>query len=177
MGDTIDKVLVEYQNKCPIHNIPYSGVCIEKNCYETGIICSKCNPTTCIEKLGHKKITMDEFFKQYIKNLINLIDFKALNELIAIGLEVQQKQLDLQAEVFEEWETKMINEKFEKFKEKMTQKIRDFTDRIIEKIEIIYDDFAKSKEALETTNIEIPDFKLETTLKFLNENKENKEEL
>ena len=177
MGDTFDKVLVEYQNICPVHNIPYTGVCIEKNCYETGIICSKCTPITCIEKLGHQKTTTDEFFKRYIKNLINIIDFKALNELIAIGLEVQQKQLDLQAQVFEEWETKMIDEKFEKFKDKMTKKIKDFTDKIIEKIQIIYDDFAKSKEALETTNIETPDFKLETTLKFLNENKENKEEL
>ena len=55
MGDTFDKVLVEYQNKCPIHNIPYTGVCVENNCYETGIICPKCTPQSCIEKYNHKK--------------------------------------------------------------------------------------------------------------------------
>lgn len=177
MGETFDKVLVEYQNKCPVHNIPYSGVCIEKNCYETGIICSKCTPKTCIETLGHKKITTDEFFKRYIKNLISLVDFKALNELIGIGLEVQKKQLDLQEQAFEEWEIKMINDKFDKFKDKMTQKFKDFTDKLIDKIQKIYYDFAESKEALEVSNFEIPDFKLDSTIKFLNENKNNKEEI
>jgi len=177
MGETFDKVLVEYQNKCPVHNIPYSGVCVEKNCYETGIICSKCTPKTCIETLGHKKITTDEFFKKYIKNLITLVDFKALNELIAIGLEVQKKQLDLQEQAFEEWEIKMINDKFDNFKKKMTKKFEDFTGKLIDKIQKIYDDFAQSKEALEVSNVEIPDFKLDSNIKFLNENKDNKEEI
>lgn len=118
MGETIDRALVTYQNKCPIHQIPYSGVCVENNCYETGIICPKCNPESCIEKLGHKKIGTDEFFEKYIKNLINLVDFKSLNQLISLGLEVQGKKLDLQEQAFEEWELKMINDKFEKFKEK-----------------------------------------------------------
>lgn len=177
MGDTFDKVLVEYQNKCPIHNIPYSGVCIEKNCYQTGIICPKCTPKSCIENLNHKKISTDEFFKKYIKNLINLIDFKALNDLIAIGTEVQEKQLELQAQAFEEWEIKMIDEKFEKFREHMVQKIKDFTNKIVAKLEKIYEDFAKSKETLENSNLEMPELKLENTIKFLNENKDNKEEL
>ena len=177
MGDTFDKVLVEYQNKCPIHNIPYTGVCVENNCYETGIICPKCTPTSCIEKYNHKKMTTDEFFKKYIKNLINLVDFKALNELVTMGLEVQEKELELQAQAFEEWEVQMINEKFDKFREHMTQKVKDFTNKIIEKLQQIFDDFAKSKEALENSNIEMPELKLETTIKFLNENKENKVEL
>ena len=104
--------LVEYNNKCPIHDIPYNGVCFEPNCYETGIICKKCTPTSCIENLGHKKMSTDEFFKKYIKNLINLINFKSFNELISLGLEVQEKQLDLQSQAFEEWEIQIINEKF-----------------------------------------------------------------
>ena len=177
MGDTFDKILVEYKNKCPIHNIPYSGVCVEKNCYETGIICSKCTPKTCVELLGHKKMTTDEFFKAYIKNLINSVDFKALNDLISAGQEVQEKQLELQAEAFEVWEIEMINQKFDKFREHMNQKIKDFTNKLIEKMQKIYDDFAQSKEAIESSNIEMPDLKLETTIKFLNENKDNKEEL
>ena len=177
MGDTFDKILVEYKNKCPIHNIPYSGVCVEKNCYETGIICSKCTPKTCVELLGHKKMTTDEFFKAYIKNLINSVDFKALNDLISAGQEVQEKQLELQAEAFEVWEIEIINQKFDKFREHMKQKIKDFTNKLIEKMQKIYDDFAQSKEAIESSNIEMPDLKLETTIKFLNENKDNKEEL
>ena len=177
MGETFDKVLVEYQNKCPIHNIPYSGICIEKDCYETGIICPKCTPKSCIENLNHKKMSTDEFFKKYIKNLINIVDFKTLNELIKMGLEVQNKQLELQAQAFEDWEIQMINEKFNKFREHMAQKIKDFTNKLIEKLQQIYNDFAKSKEELENYNIEMPELKLETNIKYLNENKENKEEL
>ena len=177
MGETIDKVLVEYQNKCPIHKIPYSWVCIEKNCYETGIVCTKCNPKSCVEVLGHKKMTTDEFFNKYIKNLINLVDFKALNQLISVGLEVQEKQLELQAKAFEDWEIELINDKFDKFKEHMTQKIKDFANNLIDKLQKIYDNFALSKEAYENSNIDLPELKLETTIKFINDNKENKEEL
>ena len=177
MGETFEKAIVHYQNKCPIHNIPYSGVCVEKNCYETGIICPKCTPKTCIENLGHKKMTMDEFFKSYIKNLAYIIDFKALNELINVSLEVQEKELELQAQVFEDWERQLIKEKFDQFRERMEKKIKDFINNIIEKLQQIYDDFAKSKEEVENSNIEIPDLKLDTTIKFLNENKDNKEEL
>ena len=177
MGETIDKVLVEYQNKCPIHKIPYSWVCVEKNCYETGIVCTKCNPKSCVEVLGHKKMTTDEFFNKYIKNLINLVDFKALNQLISVGLEVQEKQLELQAKAFEDWEIELINDKFDKFKEHMTQKIKDFANNLIDKLQKIYDNFALSKEAYENSNIDLPELKLETTIKFINENKENKEEL
>lgn len=177
MGETIDKVLVEYQNKCPIHKIPYSWVCIEKNCYETGIVCTKCNPKSCVEVLGHKKMTTDEFFNKYIKNLINLVDFKALNQLISVGLEVQEKQLELQEKAFEDWEIELINDKFDKFKEHMTQKIKDFANNLIEKLQKIYDNFALSKEAYENSNIDLPELKLETTIKFINENKDNKEEL
>ena len=177
MGETIDRALVTYQNKCPIHQIPYSGVCVEDNCYETGIICPKCTPESCIEKLGHKKITTDEFFEKYMKNLISLVDFKSLNKLISLGLEVQGKKLDLQEQAFEEWELKMINEKFEKFKEKMSIKIQNFFDELIKKLQKIYDEFTESKDAINNSTIEIPDFKLESSIEFLNENKYNKAEL
>ena len=174
MGETFDKTLV---NQCPIHKIPYSGVCIEKNCYETGLICPKCNPKSCIETKGHKKMFTNEFYKIYIENLVHLVDFKALNDLISIGLDVQQKQLDLQAQAFEEWEIKMIDEKFSKFKEHMNKKIQDFINKLTDKLQSIYEDFINSNQALKSTIIEIPDFKIDSTIKFLNENKDNKEEL
>ena len=174
MGETFDKTII---NECPKHKIPYSGVCIQKNCYETGLICPKCNPKSCIETKGHKKMYTNEFYKVYIENLINLVDFKALNDLINIGLEVQQKQLDLQAQAFEEWEIKMIEEKFNKFKEHMEQKIQNFIDKLADKLQQVYDDFINSNQALKSSVIEIPDFKIDSTIKFLNENKDNKEEL
>ena len=174
MGETFNKSII---NECPKHKIPYSGVCIEKNCYETGLICPKCNPNSCIEAKGHKKMFTNEFYKIYIENLVHLIDFKALNDLINVGLEVQQKQLELQSQAFEEWEIQMIDEKFNKFKEHMNKKIQNFINNLSDKLQNIYDDFINSNLALKNTIVEVPDFKLENTIKFLNENKDNKEEL
>ena len=174
MGETFNKSII---SECPKHKIPYSGVCIEKNCYQTGLICPKCNPNSCIETKGHKKMFTNEFYKIYIENLVHLIDFKALNDLINIGLEVQQKQLELQAQAFEEWEIQMIEEKFNKFKEHMNKKIQNFINKLSEKLQNIYDDFINSNLALKNTIVEVPDFKIENTIKFLNENKDNKEEL
>ena len=174
MGETFNKSII---SECPKHKIPYSGVCIEKNCYETGLICPKCNPNSCIETKGHKKMFTNEFYKLYIENLVHLIDFRALNDLISIGLEVQQKQLELQSQAFEEWEIKMIDEKFTKFKEHMNKKIQNFINKLSDKLQNIYDDFINSNQALKNTIVEIPDFKIDNTIKFLNENKDNKEEL
>ena len=174
MGETFNKSII---NECPKHKIPYSGVCIEKNCYETGLICPKCNPNSCIESKGHKKMFTNEFYKIYIENLVHLIDFKALNDLINVGLEVQHKQLELQSQAFEEWEIQMIDEKFNKFKEHMNKKIQNFINNLSDKLQNIYDDFINSNLALKNTIVEVPDFKLENTIKFLNENKDNKEEL
>ena len=142
MGDTFDKTII---NQCPIHNIPYSGVCVEKNCYETGLICPKCTPKSCIETKNHKKMFTNEFYKLYIENLVHLVDFKALNDLINIG--------------------------------HMNQKIQKFIDNLEEKLQNVYDDFINSNQNLKSTIIEIPDFKIDSTIKFLNENKDNKEEL
>ena len=112
----------------------------------------------------------NEFYKLYLENIIHLVDFKALNDLINIGLEVQQKQLDLQAQAFEDWEIKMIDEKFSKFKERMNQKIQKFIDDLADKLQKVYDDFINSNQNLKSTIIEIPDFKIDSTIKFLNEN-------
>ena len=65
----------------------------------------------------------------------------------------------------------MIEEKFNKFKEHMEQKIQNFIDKLADKLQQVYDDFINSNQALKSTIIEIPDFKIDSTIKFLNENK------
>ena len=112
----------------------------------------------------------NEFYKLYIENLVHLIDFRALNDLISIGLEVQQKQLELQSQAFEEWEIKMIDEKFNKFKEHMNKKIQNFINKLAEKLQNIYDDFINSNQALKNTIVEIPDFKIDNTIKKVMDN-------
>ena len=174
MGETLDKNIIF---ECPKHKIPYSSVCIQKDCFEGGLICPKCTPKSCIQTKGHKQMFPNDFYKCYIKNLIFLVDFKSLNELINLGLEIQQKQLDLQTQAFEEWEIKMIEEKFNKFKIHMTEKIQNFINKLIDKLQNIYDDFVNSNQNIKSTLVEIPDYKMENTIKFLNDNKNNKIEL
>ncbi len=174
MGETLDKNIIF---ECPKHKIPYSSVCIQKNCYEGGLICPKCTPNSCIQTKGHKQMYPNDFYNYYVKSLLSLVNFKTLNEIINLGLEIQQKQLDLQAHAFEEWEIKMIEDKFNKFKIHVTEKIQNFFKKLIEKIENIYEDFINSNQTLKSTLVEIPDFKLENSIKFLNENKNNKMQL
>ena len=138
MGETLDKLSVKYQNKCPIHNEPYTGVCVEKGCYETGVICPKCNPRSCIDISGHKLMSMDDFFENYLKHVIQAIDFNALNKLISLGREVQTKKIELESKTYEEWELKFINDKFDKFRERLTKKLKNFIENLINKLDIIY---------------------------------------
>ena len=72
MGETFNKSII---NECPKHKIPYSGVCIEKNCYETGLICPKCNPNSCIESKGHKKMFTNESIDYKIGDKIKHDDY------------------------------------------------------------------------------------------------------
>ena len=174
MGETLDKGIA---GECPKHKIAYTGVCIQNDCFEKGLICPKCSPQSCIEKLGHKKMAVNDFYRLYINNIVNLVDFKSLNELINIGLEVQEKQLELQSQAFEEWELKMINDKFTNFKERMNKKIQNYINTLEEKLQNIYDDFINSHQSLQTTIIEIPEFKISNTVDYINENKNNTLEL
>ena len=177
MGDQLDKVMMNFSNICPIHNIAYSGVCGEKNCYRTGLICYKCTPETCIETLHHKRLTIQEFFNTHIKHLVMILDFNKLNELIKQGLEVQKKDLNEQINTFEKWEINLINDKLEKFKDKMIQKVKNFRSRINKQIQEINEEYLKSCQDKELFSSDLPDFRLDDTIKFINDNKENKDEL
>lgn len=178
MGDQFSKLLINSENRCPIHKIPYIGICGERDCYRTGLICSKCNQETCIKTLGHRMITIEEFYTRYIKKLLYLVDFKELNLLIKTGLEIQKKKLELQEEAFEKWEIDMINEKFEKFRIKILNKFEEYKRNLIKKLEEINKDFINSNKELNSSSYkDFNGFKLKDTVKFINENKENKEEL
>ena len=176
MGDTIDKLAIEYQNKCPIHDCPFTGVCVEKDCYETGIICPKCNPQSCIDTLGHEKMSMDQFFKSYIRNVLSSINLTAFNELIASSNEIKKKQLELQAQAFEEWELKIINQKFNQFQERISKKIDAFIDDLMTTIQKVFEQFKQSKMSLVISD-SMPEFKINSTLQFFEENKNNKQKI
>ena len=163
--------------QCPIHHIPYDGVCGEKSCVY-GLICLKCNPKACTQTQKHVLITIDEFYHNFFKNLPNLIDFKQLKKFLETGLIVQKKQLNLQYENFEKWEMNLINNKFESFKERINKKIENFKNKIMEKLTKLNEQFIESNSRYELSGSEeFENINLEETTKSIEKNKNTQKEL
>ena len=163
--------------QCPIHHIPYDGVCGEKSCVY-GLICLKCNPKACTQTQKHVLITIDEFYHNFFKNLPNLIDFKLLKKFLETGLIVQKKQLNLQYENFEKWEMNLINNKFESFKERINKKIENFKNKIMEKLTKLNEQLIESNSRYELSGSEeFENINLEETTKSIEKNKNNQKEL
>ncbi len=163
--------------QCPIHHIPYDGVCGEKSCVY-GLICLKCNPKACTQTQKHVLITIDEFYHNFFKNLPNLIDFKQLKKFLETGLIVQKKQLNLQYENFEKWEMNLINNKFESFKERINKKIENFKNKIMEKLTKLNEQLIESNSRYELSGSEeFENINLEETTKSIEKNKNNQKEL
>ena len=175
MGGTFNMKGVLRQ--CPIHHIPYDGVCGEKSCVY-GLICLKCNPKACTQTQKHVLITIDEFYHNFFKNLPNLIDFKQLKKFLETGLIVQKKQLNLQYENFEKWEMNLINNKFESFKERINKKIENFKNKIMEKLTKLNEQLIESNSRYELSGSEeFENINLEETTKSIEKNKNNQKEL
>ena len=163
--------------QCPIHHIAYNGVCGDKTC-QYGLICLKCNPNACTESQNHILISIDEFYNNFFKNLPNLIDFKKLKKFLETGLQVQQKQINLQEENFEKWELELINNKLQSFKERINKKIEDFKNKIIEKLYTLNDQLQESNTRYENSGTEeFENINLEETTKSIEKNKNNQKEL
>ena len=163
--------------QCPIHHIPYDGVCGEKSCVY-GLICLKCNPKACTQTQKHVLITIDEFYHNFFKNLPNLIDFNLLKKFLETGLIVQKKQLNLQYENFEKWEMNLINNKFESFKERINKKIENFKNKIMEKLTKLNEQLIESNSRYELSGSEeFENINLEETTKSIEKNKNNQKEL
>ena len=66
MGGAL-QFLKEETRKCPIHQTPYDGICGDKTCYSSGLICLKCEPEACVVTFKHKLITIEEFYENFFK--------------------------------------------------------------------------------------------------------------
>ena len=80
MGETVS--ISNILRKCPIHRKPYEGICGEQNCDVCGLICYSCNPNPCTKNLGHKLISIQEYYENFYKKLLLLVDIKKLKSFI-----------------------------------------------------------------------------------------------
>ena len=177
MGGAI-QFFKEETRRCPIHQTPYDGICGEKSCYSSGLICLKCEPEACVVVLKHKLITIEEFYDSYFKNITSQMDFKALKKMLDLGLSLQEKQLSVQTEQFEKWETDLINKKLNAFREKILAKIEAFKQRLLTKLTQMDQDYKDANSRIDISNFEIPEnFSVEETTKTIEQNKGNVEEL
>lgn len=176
MGDIISQSSVF--NTCPQHKIEYLGLCSKQYCFENGLLCKICNKDSPCILENHPIISLEDFKKKYFKYLPRLVNFKSLAALLKLGESIKQKEMELQQKNYEEWERKIVNEKLDAFKKRLNDKFNNFKNNLLKKLEEINKDFHDANKDLENTiNSDIPDFKLEDTLKFLDENKGNKVEI
>ena len=177
MGGAL-QFLKEETRKCPIHQTPYDGICGDKTCYSSGLICLKCEPEACVVTFKHKLITIEEFYENFFKNITSQLDFKALKKMLEMGVELQNKQLELQVDKFEKWETELINQKLSQFKERIKAKIEAFQQRLITRLNEMDQEYKDANAKIDISTFEIPDnFTVEETTKIIDKNRGNVEEL
>ena len=177
MGGAI-QFLKEETRKCPIHQTPYDGICGDKTCYSSGLICLKCEPEACVVTFKHKLITIEEFYENFFKNITSQLDLKALKKMLEMGVELQNKQLELQVDKFEKWETELINQKLSQFKERIKAKIEAFQQRLITRLNEMDQEYKDANAKIDISTFEIPDnFTVEETTKIIDKNRGNVEEL
>ena len=177
MGGAL-QFLKEETRKCPIHQTPYDGICGDKTCYSSGLICLKCEPEACVVTFKHKLITIEEFYENFFKNITSQLDFKALKKMLEMGVELQNKQLELQVDKFEKWETELINQKLSQFRERIKAKIEAFQQRLITRLNEMDQEYKDANAKIDISTFEIPDnFTVEETTKIIDKNRGNVEEL
>ena len=172
MGDKFS--MPKAANFCQIHKKQYEGICIEKNCYEFGLICPECNPGACNKTKGHKLISLEQFNTEYFAKLKDSINFSELNKLLKTAKEINLAEFELNLNAYYEWEREVIKEKFDALKVRIKQKLADFKERLLKKISEINSDLVNSQQELDSIlSAELPDFNLEETVKYLSDNKNN----
>ena len=175
MGESVS--ISNILRKCPTHRKPYEGICGEPNCNLCGLICYSCNPNPCTKSLEHKLISIQEYYENFYKKLLLLVDIKKLKSFLDTAKKINKFELDIKKQNFNEMEQKLIDKKLNDFKERLKLKIENFHKNLIEKFNKINNDYVESFN-IDYTSIKIPEnFNLEETTKFITNNINNPQEL
>lgn len=164
------KFTKESMTNCPVHSIPYYGLCAEENCNLTGLICLKCQPQACTETLKHQKISVDEFYEKFLKKLVNSVDFKKLKNFIEQVNKQKNKHSD-QLKGLASWQQELITKKLSKFDDRIKEKVEKFKERINNELKRIDSEYNDANSRFNFANLEVPNFTLEEIVKLIEKNK------
>ena len=150
MGQNLNVLKAELR-KCPIHHIPYEGICSSRECNDHGMICFQCEPECCIKTKSHTLMSIEDFYDLVFKKVVGMVDFTKLKSIIELSRDVQKKQLELQEGEFEEWERQILNDKLEQFNRRIRDKLNAFSAKLIEKLSAIAKDFKDANSRIQGT--------------------------
>ena len=122
MGNITSESKVTLIN-CPVHDSPFNGICGDKKCLQTGLICQKCTPDACTYSLSHELISVDEFYLRFFARSSGSIDFKKLQTLIEELKTIDREVLSNKVDQYSSYVTSLFNEKFKLFNERIENRL------------------------------------------------------
>jgi hypothetical protein len=162
---------------CPIHESPYNGICGNKDCKESGLICLKCTPNACTARESHPLITTDEFYLKFFAKTTGQIDFNKLGDILSQLKKINIHQLELELTNYNKLVNNLINEKLNLFNGKIGTKLELLREKINKRLDDLVKKYLEAESRLDL-NFEIPEnLSLEETKKFFETNCKNVSEL
>jgi WD40 repeat protein len=176
MGNAMNDNKVAVIN-CPTHESPYNGICGNKDCNESGLICLKCSPNACTTRENHPLISTDEFYLKFFAKSTGQIDFNKLNEILNQLKKIDKVQLEQELTNYNKLVNQLIDEKLNLFNDKINIKLELLRERVNKKLEDLIKKYLESESRLDL-NFEMPEnLSLEETKKFFETNRQNVSEL
>jgi WD40 repeat protein len=171
MGNITSESKVTVIN-CPVHETPFNGICGDKQCLQSGLICQKCTPEACTYSQSHELISIDEFYLRFFARSSGSIDFKKLHSLIEDLKTIDREVLSNQVEQYSSYASSLIDEKLKNFNERIENRLELMRKNIQKKLETIQREFLEAEARIDLASFEIPEnFSLEETTKFFEKNK------
>jgi WD40 repeat protein len=171
MGNITSESKVTLIN-CPVHDSPFNGICGDKKCLQTGLICQKCTPDACTYSLSHELISVDEFYLRFFARSSGSIDFKKLQTLIEELKTIDREVLSNKVDQYSSYVSSLFDEKFKLFNERIENRLLLLRKNIQKKLETIQQEFLEAESRIDLASFEIPEnFSLEETTKFFEKNK------
>lgn len=163
--------------KCPIHNIPYLGICGEPTCFQN-LICPSCSANPCTSLKNHKLISLEDFFEQYFLKVQRLMDLNNIATIIKKYNSISKENLEDKLNIFSATEKEILKQKLEAFQERLKIKIQNFVGKIKKKYYEEYNAFREANDRVEISSFESCETpSLEDTITFIENNKNNIKEL
>jgi WD40 repeat protein len=152
---------------CKKHNIPYLGICGEKNCLSGGFICNKCDANPCVALENHQLLSLHEFYLKFFADSIGTVDYKKLNLLVENLRKIDRDELTDRIQKYSVYANSLIDEKLVLLNKRMAAKLEEMKFKINLRLENLQKEYFEAESRIDLSSFEIPEnFTIEETKKF-----------